>query len=218
MEIATAVNDNDVSRAVQYLESIDSKTAAKAIWLNLANITFNLQNLRVAQRCFAAQGSVSKAFQLGRIIKNYEDGKDYHQQSHGVRANLALVNADFRVAEKEYLEQGDIQNVISMYQKFHRWNDAIKIANRRAYGDVNDLRENCIKYFLRTNQEEKAGELIEEFGDVDRAMKLFMKAKQPTKAARLILKTPQFLQNDEMVNQVASYLIKCGKSNEFIGV
>lgn len=108
------------------------------------------------------------------------------------------------------MEQGDILHVINMYQKFHRWNDAIKIANRRAYGDVNDLRENCIKYFLKTNQEEKAGELIEEYGDVDRAMKLYLKAKQPTKAARLILKTPQFLQNEELVNQVANYLIKCG--------
>lgn len=101
--------------------------------------------------------------------------------------------------------------MINMYQKFHRWNDGIKIANRKAYGDVNELRENSIKYYLRTNQEEKAGELIEEAGDVDRAMKLYMKAKQPTKAARLILKTPQFLQNDDMVNQVANYLIKCGR-------
>lgn len=47
MEISTAVNDNDVSRAVQYLESLDVKYTAKAIWLNLANITFNLQNLMV---------------------------------------------------------------------------------------------------------------------------------------------------------------------------
>lgn len=48
MEIATAINDNDVSRAVQYLESLDVKYAAKAIWLNLANVTFNLQNLKVS--------------------------------------------------------------------------------------------------------------------------------------------------------------------------
>lgn len=188
--------------------------------------------MQVAQRCYAAQGSVSKAFQLSRIALEYDESRNFHHQSNKVRANLALVNADFRLlnfctqpmnplinlishltgrlAEKEYLEQGDILHVINMYQKFHRWNDAIKIANRRAYGDVNDLRENCIKYFLKTNQEEKAGELIEEYGDVDRAMKLYLKAKQPTKAARLILKTPQFLQNEELVNQVANYLIKCG--------
>lgn len=118
-----------------------------------------------------------------------------------------------RTAEKEFLEQEDTLCVINMYQKYHRWNDAIRIANRKGYGDVNDLRENSIKYFLRTDQEEKAGMLIEDIGDVDRAMKLYLKAKQPTKAARLILKTPQFLQNDELVNQVANYLIKCGKEN-----
>lgn len=53
VEIATAVNDNDVSRAVQYLESLDTKYAAKAIWLNLANITFNLQNLKVWPALFS---------------------------------------------------------------------------------------------------------------------------------------------------------------------
>lgn len=210
VEIATAVNDNDVSRAVQYLESLDTKYAAKAIWLNLANITFNLQNLNVAQRCFVAQGSVSKAFQLCRINKQYDKSKNFHQQNHDVRAQLALMNADFRLAEKEYLEQGDIHNVIAMYQRYHRWNDAIKIANRRAYSEVDDLRENCIAYFLRTKQEEKAGELKEEIGEVDRAMELYLKAKQPTKAARLILKTPQFLRNEDMVTQVAEYLLKCG--------
>lgn len=69
VEFGTAVNDSDFGRAIAFLESLGEKPAASAMWHNLAVIALEQSNLRVAQRCFAALGNVSKVFYLSEIIQ-----------------------------------------------------------------------------------------------------------------------------------------------------
>lgn len=212
VEFGTAVNDSDFGRAVLYLESLGDKPAAKAMWHNLANISLAQQNLRVAQRCFAALGNASKTFYLSETIKiaeKYETESGLSGMScPEVRARMALLGGDLRSAERIYIEQGDIESALKMYIDLRRWDDAIKLAERRGHPEVQDLRDKQMSYLLNSGQEEKAGNVLEERGDKDKAMSLYLKANKPAKAARLALKTPSLLQNDELMARVTAALIK----------
>ncbi|EAL39797.1 AGAP005330-PA [Anopheles gambiae str. PEST] len=211
VEFGTAVNDSDFGRAIFYLESLGDRPAAKAMWHNLANIALAQQNLRVAQRCFAALGNASKTFYLGEMIKiaeRYEETTGPGMTCPEVRAMMALLGGDLRTAERIYIEQGDIEAALAMYTKLRRWDDAIKLAERRGYHGLPELKEAQMEFLLTTSQEEKAGEVLEERGEKDKAMTLYMKANKPVKAAKLALKTPHLLSNENLVTRVSASLIK----------
>ncbi|CAO1308118.1 unnamed protein product [Diamesa tonsa] len=212
VEFGTAVNDCDFGRAVTYLESLGEKPAAKAMWHNLANIAIIQQNLRVAQRCFAALGNASKTFYLSETVKigeKYEESTGQPEmQCPEVRARMALLGGDLRAAERIYVDQGDIESALEMYIKLRRWDDAIKLAERRGFTGLGELKEKQMAYLLATNQEEKAGEVLEERGDRDKALTLYMKANKPGRAAKLALKTPSILHNEDLVSRISLSLIR----------
>lgn len=212
VEFGTALNDGDFGRAVTYLESLGDKPAAKAMWHNLANIALIQSNLRVAHRCFAALANASKTYYLYETIKIGERYAENTGQPEihcpEVRARLALLGGDLKAAERIYIDQGDIEAALQMYIKLRRWDDAIKLAERRGYPGVYELKEQQMSYLLSTNQEEKAGEVLEERGEKDKALTLYMKANKPSKAARLALKTPTLLQNDDLVSRIISLLVR----------
>ena len=116
-----------------------------------------------------------------------------------------------RSAERIYIEQGDIESALEMYRKLRKWDECVKLAERRGYFGLHDLKEQQIEYLLNTNQEEKAGEVLEDRGEKDKAMTLYMKANKPVKAARLALKIPHLLQNENLIARVSASLIKNGK-------
>ena len=95
-----------------------------------------------------------------------------------------------------------------MYIKLKRWDDAIKLAERRGFAGLGDLKDQQMKYLLSTNQEEKAGEVLEERGEKDKALTLYMKANKPGKAAKLAIKTPSLLQNTDLVSRISASLVK----------
>ncbi|XP_034482499.1 intraflagellar transport protein 172 homolog [Drosophila innubila] len=213
VEFGTAVNDNDFGRAVHFLESLGDKPAAKAMWHNLAIISLEEGNLRVAQRCYAALGNVSKAYYLAEMIQQADD----FEQSTGspgihcpeVRAKLALLGSDLRAAERIYLEQGDIEAALGMYQQLRMWDEAVALAERRGYARLPELRQQHMDFLLETEQQEKAGQVLEDEGELQQAMSLFLKAKKPARAARLALKTPHLLQDEQLMLQVTEGLVHC---------
>lgn len=212
VEFGTALNDCDFGRAVTYLETLGDVSAAKAMWHNLANIALIQQNLRVAQRCFAALGNASKTYYLYETIKigvRFEESTGQPEiQCPEVRARLALLGGDLRAAEKIYVDQGDLESALQMYIKLRRWDEAIKLAERRGYPGLFDLKEKQMSYLLATHQEEKAGEVLEERGERDKALTLYMKANKPGRAAKLALKTPSLLQNEDLVSRIISLLVR----------
>lgn len=99
-----------------------------------------------------------------------------------------------------------------MYKDLRKWDEAIKLADRRGYSENENLLKEQMTYLLKSGQEEKAGLVLEARGDTDQAMTLYLKANQPTKAARLLLKLPHLLHDEELLNRVISLLIKSGKN------
>ncbi|KAH8365613.1 hypothetical protein KR093_002735 [Drosophila rubida] len=213
VEFGTAVNDNDFGRAVHFLESLGDKPAAKAMWHNLAIISLEEGNLRVAQRCYAALANVSKAYYLAEMIQQ----ADHFEQSTGtpgihcpeVRAKLALLGSDLRAAERIYLEQGDIEAALAMYRQLRMWDEAVALAERRGYARLPELRQQHMDFLLETEQQEKAGQVLEDEGELQQAMALFLKANKPARAARLALKTPHLLQDEQLMLQVTEGLVHC---------
>lgn len=122
----------------------------------------------------------------------------------------------FRTAEMIYIEQGNIEHALQMYKDLRKWDEAIKLADRRGYSNVDTLLKEQMSFLLKSNQEEKAGQVLETRGDTDQAMTLYLKANRPTKAARLLLKLPHLLHDDELLNRVITSLIKSGKINSFL--
>jgi len=121
-----------------------------------------------------------------------------------------------------------------MYKNLRRWDDGIKLAERRGYYKIDELKAEHMSFLLNSGnlqsrfvaqfikfyyiiylnifleQEEKAGQVLEEQGDTDKAMTLYLKAKKPAKAARLAIKYSYLLQNSELMSRVTTALIKSG--------
>ncbi|XP_013113055.2 intraflagellar transport protein 172 homolog [Stomoxys calcitrans] len=211
VEFGTAVNDSDFGRAIHFLETLGDKPAAKAMWHNLAIISMEDGNLRVAQRCYAALGNVSKAFYINEMVEE----ADKFEESTGspgiqcpeVRAKLALLSSDLRMAERIYLEQGDLEAALDMYKKLRMWDEAVSLAEIRGYLGLMQLKDDQMTFLLTTGQEEKAGQVLEEQGEVEKAMSLFLKANKPARAARLALKTPHLMDDHSLMMKVTEGLV-----------
>lgn len=220
VEFGTAVNDSDFGRAIHFLETLGDKPAAKAMWHNLAVIALEDGNLRVAQRCYAALDNVSKAYYLNEMIEE----ADKFEESTGtpgimcpqVRAKLALLSSDLRTAERIYLEQGDIEAALEMYKKLRMWDEAVILAERRGYAGLQQLKEQQMEFLLSTGQEEKAGQVLEEREEPEKALNLYLKARKPARAARLAMKTPHLMDDQQLMLKITEGLINCGKFEETV--
>lgn len=98
-----------------------------------------------------------------------------------------------------------------MYKNLRRWDDAIKLAERRGYSGLQELRDEQMAYLLRTGQEEQAGQVLEERGEPDKAMTLYMKGRKTSKAARLALKMPHLLRDESLMERLLTSLVNSGK-------
>lgn len=74
IQFGTAIDDGDFVRAITYLESIGESPEAEAMWRTLANLSLELKQLRVAERCFGALGDIAKTHYLKETI---EIGDEY---------------------------------------------------------------------------------------------------------------------------------------------
>ena len=48
-----------------------------------------------------------------------------------VRAKLAVFEKQFKLAESIYLEQGQVDEAMEMYQELHKWDEALAIAEAK---------------------------------------------------------------------------------------
>ncbi|XP_015754892.1 PREDICTED: intraflagellar transport protein 172 homolog [Acropora digitifera] len=191
IEFGTAVDDGDFVRAVTYLESLEMSLETEAMWKTLSRLALEARQLHIAERCFAALGDVSKAKALQQINKIAEqsaeemggDGTNHVR----VRAKLAVLDKNFKLAESILLEHGYVDEAIEMYQELHKWDEAIAVAAAKGHPELENLRAAHYQWLSETAQEEKAGEVKEREGNYSEAVNLYLKAGLPAKAARLAM-------------------------------
>ena len=163
-------------------------------------------------RCYAALGDVSKSRYLHETNKIAEeaaklsggDGYSYYK----VRARMAILDKNLKLAESIYLEQNNIDEAMEMYQDMHKWDDAIDLAEAKGHAELDNLRRNYYQWLMDTNQEGKAGELKEREGDYMAAINLFMKAGMPARAARTVTTHEDLMNNGDLVQRIANALLK----------
>lgn len=118
-----------------------------------------------------------------------------------------------------------------MYQELHRWEDAIAVAEARVkissknsldsspqlyffncqnHPDLANLRSSYFQWLQESGQEEVAGQVREREGDLHGAIALYMKAGLPAKAARLVTQHEQLSRQPDLLQQIASSLVKAG--------
>ncbi|GFY01521.1 intraflagellar transport protein 172 homolog [Trichonephila clavipes] len=212
IEFGSAIDNQDFKRAVVYLEKLGVSEDTEDMWANLGKLALESMNLMIAERCYAAVGDISKARFLRETISianevgisSGGDGYDHYQ----VRARLAIMMKEYKVAENIYLEQHKVEEAVQMYLDLHRWDDAIEIAKATDHPDLERLNETYFEWLQNTGQEEKAGELKENKGECREAIQLYLAAGLPTRAGRVITNMPILAENDELVQEIASALMK----------
>jgi len=137
----------------------------------------------VAERCYAALGNIAKADYLRKINKLVAtEGIENFR----VQAKLAVLDKQFHRAEAVLLQHDEVEEAMAMYQELHRWDESIKIAEKKNHPDVREFKENYFQWLIETNQEAKAAEVKEREGDFHTAISLYLKGGLPAKAANVV--------------------------------
>ena len=92
-------------------------------------------------------GDISKSTYLrkvNKIIKTYEKEtcKTDGMQFYKVQAKLAVLDKQFHRAESILLDHNNVEEVMEMYQELHKWDESIKIAEKKNHPDVMELKAN----------------------------------------------------------------------------
>eukprot|EP01015_Nassula_variabilis_P036085 TRINITY_DN9229_c0_g2_i1.p1 TRINITY_DN9229_c0_g2~~TRINITY_DN9229_c0_g2_i1.p1 ORF type:complete len:152 (-),score=52.15 TRINITY_DN9229_c0_g2_i1:61-516(-) len=138
------------------------------------------------------------------IRDRQETGKQSGLDYYKVQARLAMLEKQFYRAEAILLDHNEVEEAMEMYQELHKWDDSIKIAEKRNHPDAKDLKQNYYSWLLETNQEDKAAEMKENEGDYIGAVNLYLKGGLPAKAAQVIIN--YHLDSNELNEKVASAL------------
>ncbi|KAJ3338041.1 hypothetical protein HDU93_010039 [Gonapodya sp. JEL0774] len=186
IEFGTAVDDKDFERAITMLETLEMSAETEAMWRSLGAMALKDGQLLVVERCCAAVGDVATAAYLRKLNEKSLENADEQQQVIEVQANLAILQKDFKTAERIYLDNGRLDDVMQMYQELHKWNLSIKVAEAKNHPDLDVLRRNYMQWLVDSGQEGQAGEEKEEAGDTYGAINLYLKGGMPARAAHLL--------------------------------
>ena len=66
---STAVDENNLNKAVKILENLEMKTETETHWKTLTKLAIQNKNLIVAERCYSSIGSYSKANYIKKVMK-----------------------------------------------------------------------------------------------------------------------------------------------------
>jgi intraflagellar transport protein 172 len=210
VEFGTAIEDKDYLRGLLFLENLEMSAETETMWKTLATLTLQERKLKIAQRCFAALGDVSKVRYLQEIntLSDRIEAETGHSglEHYQVQCKLALLEKEFKTAESILLEQGMVEDAMTMYRSLHKWDQAIRVARAKLHPDLESLEESYLKWLMETCQEEKAGELKEHNRDYSNAVTLYMKAGLPAKAARILMTHEDIASQQSVVESVATAL------------
>ncbi|XP_076397740.1 intraflagellar transport protein Oseg2 isoform X2 [Megachile rotundata] len=209
IEFGTALHDNDFGRALLFLEELADRPQAEAMWENVARNAMATRQLLVAARCYAALGDVA----CSRFLKNIVNiGEKYSTEtgndplsSPDCWAKLAILNGELKTAEAIYLEQNELDKALDMYQRYWHWEDALTLAQNRGYPGLQELRDRHLTWLLESGQAARAAAILENTNP-RRAVKLYLDARRPGRAARLVLTDDELLKDRTIVNEIVRVL------------
>ncbi|TPX43982.1 hypothetical protein SeMB42_g04483 [Synchytrium endobioticum] len=213
IEFGSALGSHDYEKSVALLETLGMSPETEALWNSLGQNALRDRNLTVAERCFSAMGDVARARYihiLDELAEKYRaQGWANPTDQYVIRARLALLDKQFKVAERIMLEQGQVEETMEMYQELHKWDMAIKVAEIKNHPQLEKLRENYFRWLIDSGQQDKAGELKETQGDAVAAINLYLEGGMPARAAH-VLNHFGLGSDCTLTEKIASALFKAG--------
>ncbi|XP_019698256.2 intraflagellar transport protein 172 homolog [Harpegnathos saltator] len=209
IEFGTALHDNDFGRVVLFLENMGDSPQVETMWENVARNAMNERKIMIAARCYAAMGDVACAKFLKGIVEigikyTTETGND-PLANPDCWARLAVLNGELKTAEAIYLEQNELDKALDMYQRYWHWEDALNLAQSRNWSGLSELRDRHLAWLLDSGQAARAASIIETTNP-RRAVRLYLEARRPGRAARLVLADNELLEDERIVEDVISGL------------
>jgi intraflagellar transport protein 172 len=178
------------AKAVDLLEELPLTPETEAMWRSLADTSMENFNLPVAERCYAVLGDIAKSRYLHKVNSLVDehkaevggDGSQYFL----AQAKMAILAKQFQRAEAILLDNNELEEALSMYQELHKYDESIRLAERKKHPKAQQLKTFYLQWLLSTQQEEKAGELQEQEGDFVRAIELYLRGGMAAKAASVV--------------------------------
>lgn len=116
-----------------------------------------------------------------------------------------MLNGELKTAEAIYLEQNELDKALDMYQRYWHWEEALNLAQSRSWSGLSELRDRHLAWLLDSGQAARAASIIENTNP-RRAVKLYLEARRPGRAARLVLADNELLEDGRIVEDVISGL------------
>jgi len=178
------------AKAVNLLEELPLTPETEAMWRSLADTSMENFNLPVAEQCYAVLGDVSKSRYLHKVNSLVDEHKAQNggdgAQFFMAQAKMAILAKQFQRAEAILLDNNELDEALAMYQELHKYDESIRLAERKKHPKVMHLKNFYLQWLLSTQQEEKAGELQEQEGDYVRAIELYLRGGMAAKAASVV--------------------------------
>jgi len=195
------------AKAIDLLESLPLTPETEAMWRSLADAGMEHFNLPVAERCYAVLGDVAKSRYLHKVNRLIQE----HAQEAGgdgtryflAQAKMAMLAKQFQRAEAILLDHNELDEALAMYQELHKYDESIRLAERKNHPKVMTLKNCYLQWLLSTQQEEKAGELQEQEGDFVKAIELYLRGGMAAKAASVVQKNNSNYSQDLLMKVVS---------------
>jgi len=201
----TALEDNDLFGAVDILEPLEVTPETEAMWKQLAELSLQQRQLIVAEQAYAALCDVAKVRYLHKLNKLAAANPEVGVNHYMVRTKLAMLEKKWDEAEAIMLDNGKVEDLMQLFIELHKWEDAIRVAERVAHPELNAIKANYFAYLLSSGQSDKAGAIKESEGDVMGAIDLYLKAGMGGRAAKLV--TPERALDAELVARICSAMV-----------
>ena len=190
IDFGTAIDGRDYVKAMQILEGMEFSPQSEAMWQQLLVMCIDNWNLKMAERCSAALGDVSRARYLREVCKIADKAKESgvdvrdHWQ---VRSKMLELKKQLEQAEDVLVAHNKIDEAIAMYEDLLLYNEALEVAERKNHPEADSKRKKFYQYLLDTKQGEAAASMKESEGEYVQAINLYLGASMPGKAARVIV-------------------------------
>jgi intraflagellar transport protein 172 len=89
----------------------------ESMWKALSETALADMKLNIAEHCFAALGDVARTRYLNSLNSIIETSDEAPNKNYIVRARLAALDKQFKLAETIYVENGKVEDAMEMYQE-----------------------------------------------------------------------------------------------------
>ena len=189
------------SQAGPALSSASTAPSSASLWRDLRDAALAVRDCAIAGRCYVALGNVAAARFMRRLSK-----LDPVADATVLRAQFALFRRMFTEAETIYLEHAQVETAMNMYQDLHQWDKAIALAVARNHPDADSLKAQYLAWLLETGQADKAGAMKERDGETVEAIRLYISAGVPGRAATLAARSN--IKSMALLEEIADALVK----------